>query len=70
MTSTQLLTAEPPKAAPTPFDYSTLTTEIATEMREYASRIRRLQQASVLGVGRASDTERQRFLDLTAPQAA
>jgi len=52
VTSTQFLGVEPPKAAATPFDYSTLTDEVAKEMRDYASRIQRLQRASVLDVGR------------------
>lgn len=52
MTSTELYAAEPPQATPTPFNYSTLTAEVANEMRRYASSIQRFQRASVLDVGR------------------
>lgn len=51
MTSTGSLVVEQ-AAALWPVDYSTLNADVATEMRERANRIRRLQRASVLDVGR------------------
>jgi hypothetical protein len=53
VTSTELAVPENrPDAALTAFDYSTLSADVANEMRDCASRIRRLQRASVLEVGR------------------
>jgi hypothetical protein len=52
MTSTELLTIDPPNAASTPFDYSALAPYLAEDMRNRAGRIHNIQQASVLELGR------------------
>lgn len=52
MTTTEFLPVEPPRAAPPLIDYGTLDVDIANQMRDRATRIQRLQRASVLDVGR------------------
>jgi hypothetical protein len=48
----QLVAFDLPDTGPTPFDYSSLNPAVADKMRTRASRIQRLQRASVLDIGR------------------